>query len=265
MQYAIMTDLEGPAGVERFSQTRNYEPFYVVSMRQLTKEVNAAVAGIFDADAEAVVHVVDGHGSGGIIKEEMDQRALYIRRDQPINIYEHWHTYHAFMYVGQHAMACTPNAPLAHTGSSKHIVYKRINGVCVGEFGIGAAKAGYHGVPTIFLSGDDKACAEASTLIAGIFTVATKWGKGWQKARHLSSDEACRRIRQTIAEACRSLTGPVAQRIKPLRFDPPYSYEVRYIRPTKAPQRPLPGVRVDQLDAYTVLYRADDLDLLPLI
>lgn len=262
MRYAVMTDLEGPAGVERFSQTRSYEPFYIVSMRQLTNEVNAAVAGICDADPAAEVHVVDGHGSGGIIKEDMDPRALYIRRGQPINIFQNWSNYIAYLYVGQHAMAGTPNAPLAHTGSSKHIVYKRLNGVYVGEFGIGAAKAGYHGVPTIFLSGDDKACAEAQTLIPGIFTVATKWGEGWQKARHLSPDEACRRIRQTTALAIRTLLSE-PHMIKPLRFDPPYYSEIRSIHPQKAPTSPPPGVRVEQVDAYTVRYHADDLDVLP--
>ncbi len=258
MKYVIMTDLEGPAGVERFSQTRAGEPFYIVSRRQLTREVNAAVAGILDVDAEAVIHVVDGHGSGGIDKEQMDPRAVYTRLGDPIRISDDWPSYAAYLYVGQHAMAGTPRAPLAHTGSSKHIVYKRLNGVYVGEFGIGAAKAGYYGVPTIFLAGDDKAVAEAQTLIDGLFGVATKWGEGWQKARHLSSEEACRRIRQVAAQACRNI-----HRIRPLRFDPPYSCEVRYIQPRKAPPQARPGVRVDQLDAYTVLYRADDLAILP--
>lgn len=256
MQYKIMTDLEGPAGVERFSQTRD-EPFTVVSMRLLTREVNAAIAGILDADPQAVIHVVDGHGSGGINEKDMDARAKYIRYGGPVST-DPWPCYDAYMYIGQHAMAGTPNAPLCHTGSSKRVIYKRLNGVYVGEFGSSAARAGYYGVPTIFLSGDDKAAAEAITLIPGIFTVTTKWGEGWQKARHLSSEESCRQIRQVIAQACLH-----RHRVRPLRFDPPYSYEVRTIQPISVPQKLHPGVRADQIDAYTILYRADDMSILP--
>lgn len=258
MKYRITTDLEGVAGVDRWSQALSqYEPFSIVSKRQLTREVNAAVAGILDVDPQAVIHVVDGHGAGGINSEDMDKRAVYIGHGSTART-DPWPTYDAYMYVGQHAMSGTPNAVLCHTGCSKNVVYKRLNGVYVGEFGSAVARAGYWGVPTIFFAGDDKGAVEAQTLIPGIFTVATKWGEGWQKARHLSSEEACRQIRQVIAQACLH-----RHRIRPLRFDPPYSYEIRTNSPVKVARNLNPGVRVDILDAYTVLYRADDMSILP--
>ncbi len=256
MQYKIITDLEGPAGVERFSQTR-WEPFYFAAKRLLTKEVNAAIAGILDVEPQAIIHVIDGHGSGGINEEDMDSRAVYIYPGGPVKT-DPWPSYDANMYVGQHAMAGMANAALCHTGDSKRVVYKRLNGVYVGEFGSAVARAGYRGVPTIFLTGDDKAVAEACALIPGIFTVTTKWGEGWQKARHLSSQESCRQIRQVIAQACQQ-----RHRISPPRFDPPYSYEIRTVDRAVLPKNLHPDVRATQLDAYTILYRSDDMSILP--
>ncbi len=51
MKIHIMTDLEGPAGVNRWIQTREGEtPEKAAAMRLLTAEVNAAIKGIHEAD-----------------------------------------------------------------------------------------------------------------------------------------------------------------------------------------------------------------------
>ena len=257
----IVTDLEGPAGVERFSQTYAAEPFKLPAMRLLTAEVNACIQGIFDADPGAEIAVIDGHGFGGILRDELDARARYVR--EPADREELWsrlREYSTYLYVGQHAMAGVPNAPLCHTGSSKHVVYKRFNGVFIGEFGEGAILAGYHDVPMVFLSGDDKAVVEAQGLIPGIYTVTTKWGAGWQKARHLEPEEARRRIRAGARDAVLA-----RGRIAPLKVEPPYTYEVRYIHPRASFGQEIPGVKKSVLDERTVLYRFDDLAALRLI
>ena len=63
----ILTDLEGVAMVSRFSQTREEGPQkQAPAMRLLTQEINAAVDGILDVDADAEIVVWDGHGTGGI-------------------------------------------------------------------------------------------------------------------------------------------------------------------------------------------------------
>ncbi len=258
MKYLIMTDIEGVAGVNRFSQSYGEEPFNEPAKRRLTEETNAAVAGVLDAEPGADVHVFDGHGSGGLVPEALHKRATYRRgaQDWSALYTSDFPSYEAYLYVGQHAMACMPNAPLCHTGSSKAIVYKRLNGVFVGEFGFLAAVAGSFGVPTIFLSGDDKATFEARSLIPNIYTVTTKWGEGWQQARDLEAREACRQIRTGVAEACRH-----REEIKPLQVQPPYSYEKRYINPTTF-RSSLEGISVDILDSRTVLYRSDSLQSL---
>lgn len=255
MKHMIMTDLEGPAGVERFSQTYGDEPFKIPAMHLLTQEVNACIQGILDADPDAEVIVFDGHGAVGILPDEMDSRGRYVRapedREQAWSELPECST---FMYVGQHALACMPNAPLCHTGSSKNVVYKRFNGVFIGEFGAGAIRAGHYGVPMVFFSGDDKAVVEAQGLIPNIYTVTTKWGTGWQKAVHLQPEEARRHIRATAAEAVRN-----RHRIQPLKVNPPYTYEVRYIHPRASFQTDYDGINATPLDSRTVLYRFDDL------
>ena len=87
-------------------------------------------------------------------------------------------------------MAGTPNAPLSHTYSSRSIEYYKINGLLVGEFGCRAAMAGELDVPTVFISGDDKAVAEAKQLIPNIYAVETKQGLGQELALHLSPQKS---------------------------------------------------------------------------
>ena len=53
MKIYILTDLEGPAMVSRFNQTREEGPQKQVAMKLLTWEVNAAIDGILDVDPRA--------------------------------------------------------------------------------------------------------------------------------------------------------------------------------------------------------------------
>lgn len=66
MKIYILTDLEGPAMVSRFNQTREEGPQKQTAMKLLTWEVNAAIDGIRDIAPEAEIVVWDGHGNGGI-------------------------------------------------------------------------------------------------------------------------------------------------------------------------------------------------------
>jgi D-amino peptidase len=176
----MMTDLEGPAGVNRWTQTREGEgPEKTAAMRLLTGEVNAAIEGIHDADPAAEVIVWDGHGTGGLIFEELHVGAQAVMHGRGMGAPHCLDgTFDALFFLGQHAMADTPNAPLCHTYSSRRVQYYKLNGSLIGEIGCVAAMAGVMGIPTVFLSGDDKACAEARALIPDIVTVQTKQGLG---------------------------------------------------------------------------------------
>jgi len=226
MKIYILTDLEGAAGVNRWTQTREGEtPEKWAAMKLLTHEINAAIDGIHDAAPGAEVVVWDGHGSGGIDYTEIHKDALVImhgRGNKPP--YGLDGTFDAQFFVGQHAMAGTPDAPLCHTYSSRTIEYYKINGVLMGEFGCRAALAGSYGVPTVFISGDDKACAEAQALVPNIVTVETKKGLGIELALHLSPQRAQRNIRLAAANAVRHLRD-----VPPFKIDPPYEQEIRVL------------------------------------
>lgn len=225
MKIYIVTDLEGPAGVNRWAQTREGEtPEKTVAMRLLTEEVNAAIDGILDAEPSADIIVWDGHGAGGgLVFELVHSRARVILHGKGMKAPFHLDpSFDALFFVGQHAMAGTPDAPLCHTYSSRTVEYYKLNGEAIGEIGCMSAMAGAMGIPTVFLSGDDKACIEAQALIPHIVTVATKQGLGVELALHLSPETARQAIRKGADMAIRAVP-----RISPFTPPPPYELEIQ--------------------------------------
>jgi len=250
----IMTDLEGPAGVNRWIQTREGEtPEKAAAMRLLTAEVNAAIEGIYQSDPGAEIVVYDGHGAGGLVFEEMDPRAQVILHGQDMKLpYNLDPSFDALFFVGQHAMAGTPNAPLCHTYSSRRIEYYKLNGRFIGEIGCLAAIAGAMGVPTVFLSGDDRACAEAIALHPQIVTVPTKQGLGIELALHLSAARARQAICAGAVWAIRLLPT-----IAPVLIQPPYELEIRVLEGCSIATYLQAGMQ--QRDERSVSRRGEDL------
>jgi D-amino peptidase len=258
MKIYIITDLEGPAMVSRFIQTRDYSDDPELkreAMRLLTGEVNAAIDGIFDVETDAEVIVWDGHGSGGILPMEFHPRAKLIARGPIKPPYFLDETFDALFFVGQHAMAGTPDAPLAHTYSSKTIEYYKLNGRPVGEFGARAIMAGAIGVPTVFISGDDKAVAEARDLVPGIYGAEVKQGLGLELALHLSPKAACDLIRSVAAEA----VGGIGK-IEPIRLHPPYEQEIRVKEGVDIGTYLARGA--EKVDERTVVVRSSEINTL---
>ena len=256
-KFFVLTDLEGPAGVDSFTQTRPGDAVLERMERAkklLAGEVNACVAGIRSVFPDAHIDVWDGHGPGGLIKEDI-VGANYLREGKP---YMRLQGYDALLFVGQHAMAGTFNAPLCHTYSSKTVAYYKLNGVFIGEFGARALIAGMQGVPTVFLSGDDKAALEAKLFVPEIEVAVVKRGRGVEAAEHLEPDEARRLVREGAAKAVRR-----AAEIPPFTgIKPPYVLEIGYLDPTEPGG--LTGPNVEWINERTVRIRHDDLTQLPL-
>lgn len=225
MKIYIMTDLEGPAMISRFNQTRDVTPEEKRrSMQLLTGEVNACVDGILDYDAAADVIVWDGHGGGGIDELSFHSRARLIARGPIKAPYYLDASFDAVMFVGQHARMGT-NGVLCHTYSSKTIEYYRINDVEMGEFGCRALMAGTMGVPTIFVAGDDVAIDEARELVPEIEGAAVKQALSQELAIHLSHAAACELIREKAKRACERCA-----EIKPYFLPGPYTQEIRVFK-----------------------------------
>jgi D-amino peptidase len=240
MKVFIITDLEGPALISRFNQTRDVTPEEKPRwMRLLTGEVNACIDGILDFDPNAEVVAWDGHGSGGIVEELFHRDAKLIARGPISAPYGLDETYQALMFVGQHAMM-GDRGVLCHTYSSKSIEYYRINDVEMGEFGCRALMAGTMGVPTTLVTGDDVTFEEARALVPEIQGAVVKWAMGRELALHLSHEAACDVIRVQARLACER-----TNHIEPYFFAGPYTQEVRYLE----------GVEVSVADGWE---RVDD-------
>lgn len=222
MKIHIITDLEGPAMINQFTQTRDVTPEEKERSEWfLTGEVNACVDGILDFDPHAEVIVWDGHGGGGIDRQRFHARAKLIARGPIHPPYYLDETFDGLMFVGQHAKM-GDRGVLCHTYSSKTITYYKINGVELGEFGCRALMAGTMGVRTIFVAGDDAAVEEAEELVPNIVGAAVKQALARELALHLSHEAACELIRAQAAEACRRLP-----EIAPYYFPGPYTQEIR--------------------------------------
>ncbi|TNJ59876.1 peptidase M55 [Paenibacillus hemerocallicola] len=258
MKFFILSDLEGVAGTDSFTQTRTSDPaMKESSMRQLAHEVNACAAGIRTVHPDAFIDVWDGHGNGGILPEELIG-VNYIGRTPPSKPYYHLVGYAAMLFVGQHAMAGTIDAPLNHTYASKEVMYYRLNDVFIGEFGARALVAGMQAVPTIFLAGDDKATLEARMFVPEIETVATKQGTGVESAIHLDKGESCARIREGTIRAVHRLG-----EIPPFAaIRPPYRFEARHMVPF-SPEWMAKRPQLTYRDQQTYTIETDDLSKLP--
>ncbi len=224
MKVYILTDLEGPAMISRFDQTRDVSPEEKPRwMRLLTNEVNACIDGILDFDPNAEVIVWDGHGSGGILEELFHKQGKLIARGPIRAPYYLDETFDALMFVGQHAMM-GDRGVLCHTYSSKSIEYYKINGIEMGEFGCRALMAGTMSVPTTLVTGDDVTIEEAQALIPNIEGAVVKWALARELAIHLSHEAACELIREKARTACER-TGE----IKPYFLEGPYTQEIRVL------------------------------------
>jgi D-amino peptidase len=222
--FFILTDLEGVSGVESFSQTREKGPKNDQACDLLTAELNAIIQGIREYNSEIKIHVWDGHGSGGINVEELFPVDHFLPSQHHNQIeYFQTHNIDALGFVGQHAMSYTFNGNLCHTMSSKSVEYYLLNNKLVGEFGLRAAMAGEMGVPTIYLSGDDKACLEAEVIIPNIMTTVVQTGTGWESADSILPEKLHPIQQQDIKKA---LKFAEMDKISPFYIGKPITLEI---------------------------------------
>jgi len=247
MKIAVITDMEGAAGVLNFEDwTQPAGRYYERGKEFLTLETNAAIEGFFAAwgmaaDAALEIVVIDGHGDGGIDPWLLDARAELSRG---------WGIYHQFglddhfdavAWVGQHAKSGALPAHMAHTGSCGVLEHK-INGISVGEFGECAAIAGFYGAAAIFGSGDRAFTQEAQALIPGIHTVSVKRGVNLTDGAHCDAQAYSRHTLGAVhlhpAKARQLIHGGAEQALlhfmanrenyPPLRLEPPFVCETWY-------------------------------------
>lgn len=228
----VITDAEGVAGVCRQEQV---EPTNPEMQKLLTGEINAAVRGFFAGGAGEVV-VWDGHdGSRTLSILTIDPRAKLVMGSLgPTMLLER--RYAAIAFIGQHAHANRSRAVMAHSYSSLGIQKILMNGEEVGEIETRAALAGWYGIPTIFLSGDQAAAEDLHAVVPEAELAVVKEGVSYYSCISLSAQSAQDLIERKAEQAVKRLG-----EIKPYKIDGPVTIEVELTtRNTPSPDRVLP-------------------------
>lgn len=231
MEFYVCVDCEGGAcgvGQPHTSLSRD-NVNYAFAVKQMSREADAAVRGLFAGGATRVI-VWDNHSmSLNLDYDVLDDRCEIALGTFPQRFPGLTSDFAGVCFVGYHAMDSTPDAVMAHTFSSKAYQWMKANGVEVGELAIDAAWAGELGVPPVFVSSDAAGVAEAKRFFGDdLAHVVTKTGYGWNAAVSLHP----RRAVKAIAAACEDVARGIAagNRREPFRFAQPLTFARRYKR-----------------------------------
>jgi D-amino peptidase len=87
----IIIDMDGASGIAQFANVLSQSPGYQAARESLTKDVNAAIRGLFKAGATEVV-LTDAHGSGSpvpdYIVERLPEESMDSNKDGSANIHK---------------------------------------------------------------------------------------------------------------------------------------------------------------------------------
>ena len=252
MDVYVVVDMEGISGIVNQQQVSLGESEFQEGRVLLAGDVNAAVAGAFDAGATRVV-ASDFHDSQRNFPiEQMDPRAEY---EVPVgNILPALNgEFAALVVVGMHAKSGTPRAFLEHTVDPDWHRYT-IDQVEHGEFAMLAFAAAALGVPCVFVSGDQAAIDEARQVVPGIEGVAVKEGlaRGW--CRSLAPAVAHPRIRDGVAHALNRRT-----EIAPPALHFPATIRIEFNRCSGADAYAGRG-DLRRIDGFSIEWIADGVD-----
>ncbi len=256
MKIYVSVDMEGIAGVAYREQIIRGEYLYQETRQLLTDEVNAVVEALVQAGATEII-VKDAHSSGfNFLYDRLHPAASYVlgpssmaNRFTGIDT-----TFDGAMLIGYHGMAGTEGAILDHSWSLADIYGLELNGSPIGEIGFEALLFGMHGVPIIFVSGDDKTCAEARRQLGTVFTYETKKGTG----RHSGLLKAPKRVNEEIGESVKEAVSR-RKECNPYSIPGPYEMKIAYMNTSLADSRYYNETDTFRLDGRTRLIKDDDL------
>jgi D-amino peptidase len=260
MKVFIMTDLEGPSGVNgRSDGIGNKIINEPTASELLLEEVNAVVEGLVHGGAAEIV-VWDGHGGSNSLDITKLHKAASlgtIGGDMaPVNFLDA--SFDAAIQIGVHALQGIPEGYLNHSFSSHNIANMYLNGIRIGEIGICALMASYFDVPTILTSGDTAACLEAKEFIGekNVITVESKKSISRYSVVNLNPVKVREELRVKAREAVEQIA-----KMKPRKIPAPYEYKIQFMSPNIADRYEMLGA--ERVDHQTIILRSNDfIDLL---
>jgi D-amino peptidase len=250
----ISADMEGIAGLVDSRQLSLDGRDYGMGRKLMTAEVNAAIDALFRAGASDVL-VNDSHGSQiNLLPDEIDRRARHITGSpKPFGMMQGVDGgFDAAVFIGYHARASTTDAVHDHTynGQLKSV---KLNGTEVGEYGLNAALAGHHGVPVIFISGDQAVAEQARSFIPGVEALSVKEGIGSNAALTLHPEIARERIGGGVVTALGRL-----KEIRPVKLTEPVTIEIELANSRQA-DNAMMVPEMKRLSGRVVSYLAKDM------
>lgn len=176
MKILISADMEGATGVTWPADVEPGTEQWQRCRRMFTSDVNAAVAGFFDAGANEVL-INEAHATmRNLLLEELDERAVMLTgRHKDLSMVEgiQHGDVDGVAFVGYHAAAGAEGV-LAHTYLPNSITAVRVNGEIGSEGRLNSYVAAEYGVPVILVTGDDRTCADAAGYAKAAPAVAVK-------------------------------------------------------------------------------------------
>lgn len=228
MNYLIAVDMEGVHGVVGvpYKGLECELDDYKVAVDSATKEVNTVIKALYDSGAKQV-YVWDNHGN----LDNLDFNLIDSRAKKAIpksnNIdrldFVEGLNIDAVLYIGYHSREGSLNGILAHTYDSTAVQFYKINGKQVGEFDMDAYMAAEHGLPSIFVAGDNVLISQVLEFNPQVVTALTKTGTGRNSAIFRDEKELLEDIYQGVKKAVKKNI-----EIKKLKF--PCEFEVRFTR-----------------------------------
>lgn len=209
MRLFIAVDLEGISGVVSEADTAREGAAARRARDHMRSDLDAVLAGCAAAGAAEVI-VCDAHDDGRNLDPAglAENVTLVGGSPAPLSMLQGLDAgCDGALFVGYHAMAGTAAAVLEHTWNYK-VFSASVGALEVGEFGVAALLAGHHGVPALYLCGDDKAAAEARALVPGIATTVVKTGVRREAAAFVPPDVARARLCADVEAALRSESWP---------------------------------------------------------
>ncbi len=218
MRVLISADMEGLTGVTCPEDCEYGAPRWESARHLMMSDVNAAVAGFFDAGATEVI-VNDSHSNKrNLILSELDSRASAI-----IGTHKEWGMLQgiadadAVAFVGYHTGAGHQGI-LSHTYIGETIRDVHVNGVSSSEGRMNTLLAAEFGVPVVLITGDDLTCDDAATYAPNCQMVTVKECIDRYTARCFPPSVTATMIREA-ARATLVKEHPVLAPTEPVTFD----------------------------------------------
>jgi D-amino peptidase len=214
----ISVDMEGISGISGDDQLGPGQAEYGRSRKLMAEDLNAAVRGAIEAGATDIL-VNDSHGGQrNLLPEDVHPAARLIshsfkRHGMMEGLDE---TFDGVIFIGYHAKADAPRGLFAHTGSGV-LRDLQINGRSVGEGGMNAALAAWHGVPVLMVTGDDVAVAEVKESAPGARGVVVKRAINMRAVELEPLAKARQDIQRAAREAVAAAKDVGPQRTGPFR------------------------------------------------